>query len=169
MEIRGIPLAGEKKGVSFPTYYPNPASPKAPTASSPAHQPCLPARAGFLGAASAAIFRQRQFGHRSLQNGGRKPGLPSTVPVSSLPEAQLHALVVGLFGAPRSPEFPQVLHSQHLMQPHPNPGLRRLPLIPLYNWGNQGWVEAQLARKWLLTCKSLLVFLHPRSMTAQLR
>lgn len=132
------PLQGKKRGVSFPLHYPNPAFPKAPTGSSPAHLPCLPARAGLLGAASAAVFRQRQFGRKSLQNGGRKPGLPSAVPESSRPEAQLHTLAVGLFGAPGSPEFPQVLHSQHLMQPHPNPGLRRLPLIPLYNWGNRG-------------------------------
>ena len=41
MEIWGIPLAGEKKGVSFPLHYPNPAFPKAPTGSSPAHLPCL--------------------------------------------------------------------------------------------------------------------------------
>lgn len=42
----------------------------------------------------------------------------------------------GSSAPPTSPMFSQVLQSQHLMEPHPRPGLWRLTLTLLYSQGN---------------------------------
>lgn len=59
---RGTLLAGQSKEINFPRWGFSPASPKGTTASSSAHQPCLPAQDGLPEALSAAILRLKAVG-----------------------------------------------------------------------------------------------------------